>query len=123
MGIRFYIWATRFLTFVFLVAFVFVITYIDPEISGIWGKIIFYASFFLAVSGLLNLFLLFVRRKMMDEEMAAANAALSFRQGVLLAMLAIGLLILQSFRMLVWWDGLLVAAGIFLIELYFLSRN
>ena len=59
----------------------------------------------------------------MKDEMHIANVALSFRQGILLALLAVGLLILQSFRMLVWWDALLVVAGVFLIELYFLSKN
>jgi len=48
---------------------------------------------------------------------------LSLRQGMLLSLLACGLLFLQSFRILVWWDGLLLLAGIFLIELYFLNKN
>ncbi|MCX6763190.1 MAG: hypothetical protein NTZ97_00430 [Candidatus Moranbacteria bacterium] len=60
---------------------------------------------------------------MTTKDTAISNVSLSLRQGILLALLAVGLLALQSFRMLVWWDGLFLLAGIFLIELYFLSRN
>jgi hypothetical protein len=67
--------------------------------------------------------MLFIRRKTLGEEAAQSNAGLSLRQGILLAILVIALLVLQSFRMLVWWDGLLVLAGVILIELYFLSRG
>ena len=123
MDIRSYIWTSRFLTFVFLVVFGLVVTYINPETSGLQGKVFFYLSLFLFLAGLFNFFLLFFRKKMMDRETAELNARLSLRQGVLLALLVPGLLILQSFRMLVWWDGLILVAGIFLVELYFLSRN
>lgn len=97
--------------------------YVDPETTGIMGKILFYLILFFALSGIFNLFLLFLRKRITNGENAFANIGLSFRQGSLLAILAIGLLILQSFRMLVWWDGLLLLAGVFLVELYFLSRD
>ncbi len=60
---------------------------------------------------------------MTTSETAFYNVGLSFRQGVLLSMLCVGLLILQGLRMLVWWDGLLLVGGVFLIEFYFLSRT
>jgi hypothetical protein len=58
---------------------------------------------------------------MMRGELVGENIILSLRQGILLALLATSLLVLQGLRMLLWWDGLLIVAGIFLIELYFLS--
>jgi len=57
----------------------------------------------------------------MRGELVGENIILSLRQGILLALLATSLLVLQGLRMLLWWDGLLIVAGIFLIELYFLS--
>jgi len=33
------------------------------------------------------------------------------------------LLFLQQNRLLTWWDGALAVAGIFLVELYFLTRR
>ena len=101
---------------------VFIITQIDPEKN--WqSKMFFFAAFFFALCGVLNLFFLRLRRKNMREEMLGENIILSFRQSILLAILATGLLFLQSLRMLAWWDGMLVMAGIFLVELYFLSRE
>jgi len=75
------------------------------------------------LSGLFNLILLRLRKKITTSENAFAQVGLSFRQSTLLSLLAIGLLVMQSFRVLVWWDGLLFLAGIFLIELYFLSKE
>ena len=123
MTLRSYIWGMRLLTLISLSALGFVIFYVDPENSGMVGKIIFYFILFFSLSGFINLFLIFTRRKIMGSETALATIGLSFRQAILLSLLTIGLLILQSMRALVWWDGLLLVAGIFLVELYFLSRN
>lgn len=123
MSLKAYIWGTRFVIFASLTALGLVVFYLDPDSVGYSGLAIFYFILFFALSGIFNLFLLYIRRKTMKDEMHIANVALSFRQGILLALLAVGLLILQSFRMLVWWDALLVVAGVFLIELYFLSKN
>jgi len=75
------------------------------------------------LSGIFNLFLLRLRKKSVNAEAAHYIIGLSFRQGILLACFAIGLLILQSLRILIWWDGLLLLAGIFIIELYFVSKD
>lgn len=123
MTLKSYVWGIRFLTFISLSALGFVVFHVDPEKSGFFGKVIFYSVLFFFLSGTLNLFLIFTRRKIMGSEAALANMGLSFRQSILLSVLAIILLIFQSFRMLVWWDGLLAVAAVFLIELYFLSRN
>ena len=123
MTLRAYIWAMRLLFLVALGAFISLIVYADPETSGVAGKLAFYLTLGLVLSGCLSLVMLFVRRKTLGDSVAAQNTSLSLRQGMLLAILVITLLILQSFRMLVWWDGLLVVAGIFLVELYFLSKN
>lgn len=123
MTLKSYIWGMRLLTLISLSALGFVVFYVDPENSGIFGKIIFYFVLFFSLSGLINLFLIFTRRKIMGSETALATIGLSFRQAILLSLLTIALLILQSMRALVWWDGLLLVAGIFLVELYFLSRN
>jgi hypothetical protein len=123
MTLKAYIWGMRIITLLSLSAFGIVIAYIDPEKSGPMGITLFYlATFFLLSSGF-NLFLLFARKKLLGTELAAASVGLSFRQGILLSGIVLGILILQNFRILIWWDALLVIAGVFLIELYFLSRT
>ncbi len=117
-----YLWLVRIISLLAFSALGFVIMQIDPE-KNRQSEIFFYTAFFFSAWGILNLFFLRLRRKNMRGEMLGENIILSFRQSVLLAILATSLLLLQGLRMLVWWDGLLIVAGIFLIELYFLSRE
>jgi hypothetical protein len=123
MTLKSYLWGMRIIALVSLAALAVVVFCVDPDTSGTIGKSIFYFVLFFAFSGILNLFLIFSRRKIMGGETALATIGLSFRQSILLSLLVVGLMIFQSFRILVWWDGLLLAAGIFIIELYFLSRK
>ncbi|HRY82353.1 MAG TPA: hypothetical protein P5232_01415 [Candidatus Moranbacteria bacterium] len=123
MTLKAYIWGMRVITLFSLLALGAVIIFVDPEGSGAIGIFLFYLATFFVLSGIFNLFLLFVRRKLLGSELAAKNIELSFRQGMLIAIMILGIMILQSFRVLIWWDALLVVAGVFLIELYFLSRN
>ncbi|MFC1644483.1 hypothetical protein ACFL08_00475 [Patescibacteria group bacterium] len=105
-----------------LIVWLIVINSIDPVEAGSVGQVFFYLSFWLFLSGIFVLFLSWLRRVFMGEDIAFVCLGMSFRQGVLLAMICIGLLVMQSFGVLVWWDGFLLATGIFLVELYFLSR-
>jgi hypothetical protein len=123
MTLKSYIWGIRLVALVSLIVLGLVTFYVNPESQDIAGKVFFYLTLFFFLSGIFNLMMLKARERMMRDGGILENISLSFRQGVLLAMMAIGLLILQSLRALVWWDASLVVAGIFLIELYFLSRN
>lgn len=119
---RGYLWLVRIIGIIALSALVFIIMKMEPE-KDIWVKVFFYLAFFFSLSSVFNLFLLRLRRSLMRGELVGENIILSLRQGTLLALLATSLLVLQGLRMLLWWDGLLTVAGVFLIELYFLSGN
>ncbi len=123
MTLKSYVWWTRVIGLFSLSALTLVVIYINPGSFGLAGIALFYSVAFFALSAAFNLFLIFVRRKLIGGETAALSAGLSFRQGMLLAAAALGILALQNFRMLIWWDALLVIAGVFLIELFFLSRS
>lgn len=124
MTLRSYLWGMRIGVAVAFAAWVLVLRQIDPEKSGILGQTLFYASTFLFFAGVLILFFTWIRRKIgKNDESALVCIGVSFRQGILMALLIIGLLIFQQYRVLVWWDGALLVAGIFLIELYFLTRR
>lgn len=123
MTLRTYVWGILIITLFSFVALVGIIISIDPDKSGLAGRAIFFAVLLFFLSGALNLFLLWLRKKMLGKDSAAINIGLSLRQGFLLAVLAAGLLILQGMRLLVWWDGLLLVVAVFLVELYFLSRE
>lgn len=122
MTLKSYLWGMRIYTLFSIIGLGLVIYRIDPEKTGIYGQVLFFVVTFLALSGIFILFSTWMRRKASGNDLALAQLGMSFRQGILLALLIIGLLVLQKFRMLTWWDGLLVTGGIFLTELYFLSK-
>ncbi len=122
MTLRSYLWGIKIIAILSLSAWVFVVFKIDPEKSGLIGQILFFGSLFLAFSAIFTIFLIWIFGKIGREEAEFLHLGMSFRQGMLLAVLAIILLVMQNFRVLTWWDGLLAAVGVFLVELYFLSR-
>ena len=123
MTFKSYIWGMRIVTLFSVMALILVVIYVDPESAGFLGKAIFFLLLFLILNGLFNLFFIRLRKNMINRETGLPNVTMSFRQAMLLALFTVGLLIMQGFRVLIWWDGLLLLAGIFIIELYFLSRN
>ncbi len=112
----------RLSTLAALAALALVVYYVDPVRDGLLGQTLLYVSLFFSVTGMATLFLFWLRRKFSGNEIVFTNVGISFRQGMLVSLVVIIMFILQSFRLLVWWDGLLVAAGILLVELWFLSR-
>lgn len=87
------------------------------------GVGLFYVSTSIFLTGVFSLILFWIRRKAMtEEEFQSINVGVSFRQGLLLSIAVILILVMQSFRVLVWWDALLAVGTIMMIELYFLAR-
>jgi len=107
-----------------LAVWLLVVRQIDPDNAGAIGLLLFFASAFLFLAALLILLFTWLRRKIGgSEEIALAYLGVSFRQGILMALLVILLLMAQRYRILTWWDSLLTVAGILLIELYFLTKK
>ncbi len=96
---------------------------VDPYESGVLGQIYFFASFFVFLIAIFVNGFVHLRKKFLGEDVAVKTIGLSFRQGFLLSFLMVSLVGLNMGGFLVWWVGLLVIAGIFLIELFFLSRE
>jgi len=124
MTLKSYLWGIRISALMALVTWIIVIFNIDPEKSGLIGQALFFISAFLFFAGIAILFFTRIRRLATgNDECALSHLGISFRQGVLAALLIIGFLFLQQLRILTWWDGALLAAGILLVELYFLTRR
>ncbi len=122
MTVRSYLWGMRLSALAALLALGFVINYVDPYRDGILGQTLFYTSLFFSITGLATLFLFWIRRRWQVNEAVYQNVGLSFRQGMLVAFVVCAMFLLQSFRLLLWWDAGLVIAGALLIELWFLSK-
>ena len=124
MTLKSYLWGMRISWAIALAAWVLVFINIDPEKSGAPGWLLFYISMFLLLASTFVLLLTWIWRKSQkDEDEAMMYIGVSFRQGMLLSLLFIVLLLFQQYRVLTWWDGALSVAGVFLIELYFLTRS
>lgn len=123
MTLKSYLWGIRTVNLFSLIALAIVIYFIDPLSSGLVGISLFYLILFIVLSGIFNLILIWFRKMSLGQEVALSTLSLSFRQGILMAILMIILLIIQSQRILFWWSGLLSIAGVFLLELWLLSKE
>lgn len=123
MSLKAYIWSLVLSTLLALGAWLFVLFNIDPYESGVVGQVLFYFSFWIFLMGVWVNILVWLRVKFLGGEGAIDTMGLSFRQGFLLALLVIAIIILNALGYFTWWIGLLVTAGIFLVELYFLSKE
>lgn len=123
MKLRTYIIALVLSTALCVAAWIMTVENVDPERAGMFGLILFYASFFVSAVGIAALIGLYIRILFTNNEVLFAHIAPSFRQGMLLAACLTVLLFLQGSRLLTWWDGLLVVLIISLTEFYFHMRE
>lgn len=122
MTLKKYLLAIAISTVLCFVAFILVAIYIDPFNTGFVGFLSFYASLFFSVVGAFTLIGFYGRIWSSGNEVVYAHVAPSFRQAIFLAIIIIGSLILQSFRLLTWWDAILFVLSIVLLEFFFMSR-
>lgn len=104
-------------------SWVLILVYIDPEQSSAIGFLSFYVSLFFAMVGTLTIAGFYLRVWFTKNEVLFAHVVPSFRQAILLSIILVVALILQSFRLLTWWDGALLVGSVTLLEFYFMSRT
>jgi len=122
MTLQSYLWGLRIGTMISFVAFCAVIFLTDPLDIGNIAFILFYLTFFLAVSGLSILVLTWLWRKMAKEMLTLGEIGMAVRQGMLTGAFMTVLVGMQQMKILLWWDTLVVFGIVFLVELYFLIR-
>ena len=98
-----------------------VIYYIDPFKTGVIGLVLFYATLFFTLVGIFTVVGFKIRQRLLNNELIFSLIGLSFRQAIWLAIIIIGLLVMQGARILTWWDALLLTFSVVLLEAYFLS--
>jgi uncharacterized membrane protein YidH (DUF202 family) len=107
-----------------------ILVYFDPASAGSLIFILFYLSLFIASTGIFTLVGLAIRwfsqkrilRSRLPVNRASRHLEVSFRQGVLLAAILVIALILQSHRILAWWNLLVLVVAIGLIEWWLMKR-
>ncbi|MFC1640508.1 hypothetical protein ACFL2D_00505 [Patescibacteria group bacterium] len=104
-------------------AWILILFSVDPGASGFIGPLIFYISLFFAVVGSFTLVGFYLRVWFSRNEVIYQHATTSFRQGILLSVAFVGVLILQSFHFLTWWSILLFVLAVVILELFFVSQS
>lgn len=105
-----------------------ILIYFDPTVSGPLVFILFYLSLLITSTGIFTLIGLFIRRISQKRRFpllpsrAIRQLEVSFRQGLLLAVILVAALILQSQRILAWWH-LIVLVGLVGLAEWWLARR
>ena len=122
MTLQSYLWGLRISAVVGLVAFGAVIFLTDPTEIGNTAFILFYLTFFLAISSISILILTALYRKMAHDMFTLGEVGMAVRQGILSGLLAVIIMIMQQVNVLLWWSALIVVGMIVLVEMYFLTK-
>ena len=103
------------------VAWVLVLLLMNPVSGNILTYLFFYLTLALALIGTLSVGGYLFRAFIKHDELAYKHVNVASRQSVLLTVLVILTLVLQSFRVLMWWNLLLLVLATAFIELFFIS--
>jgi hypothetical protein len=103
---------------------VMILTMTDPTDARAVVLGIFYTALFLALTGTLSLAGFGMRIWLLKQHYFVSRQVLvSFRQAMLLALLAVTALILQSKSILSWWNALLILGAVTLLESFFITAK
>jgi hypothetical protein len=128
MTAKTFLWGMRLVAALASVSVVLLVLYTspyqnqNPDNTNPINIALLQTAIFFALGGIFSLFFFWLRRRASGNEILGAHLGVSFRQGLLLSLCIVLLLTLQSFRVLTWWDGLLAAGAVLMVELYFLAR-
>ena len=96
---------------------------LDPFTSTALAVPFFLAALFLALVGTLALLGFYFRVWFRKGEIYLQHISIALRQAIFLTIATEVALIFQILRILTWWDGILIAAAVSLVEIYFSSRD
>lgn len=117
MLVKSYIWGMGITVVLAFLAFLLVLFYFDPNTSGLTGIVLFFFTLTPALVGGTILGLYGLRRRRFEIEPMPA-LILSGRQGGIIGIILVSILLFQITDFIAWWNvGLLIALGVF-IEFY-----
>jgi len=105
------------------IAFVIVIFRLDPFGSTALAIPFFLAALFLGLTFTLTLAGFYGRVWFRKGEIYLQHISISLRQAVLITIAVEIALAFQILRILTWWDGVLIAGAVGLVEIYFSAKD
>ncbi len=106
-------WATWFM----------VISVINPLEADMIGFLLFYASLCISLTGTFALIGFVIRSFLVKDELTFQKVLISFRQGIFLSLLIIGMLLLQRVGLLTWYNAAFLILGLTIAEFFVISRK
>lgn len=100
-----------------------VVLLVNPHQAGFFGLFLFYASLTLALTGTFAVIGFFIRLFLLKQEMVFQKVVIAFRQAIFFALLFIGMLLLQSGRLLTWYNGAFLIMGLTMLEFFVISKR
>ncbi|TSC95680.1 MAG: Uncharacterized protein Athens101410_436 [Parcubacteria group bacterium Athens1014_10] len=122
MTLKKYLSLISLITLVCWVCFGVIIYNLDPEITNFYGFLLFYFGFFLALLGILSL-AGFIIRARFSKDLIFKQVIVCFRQAIWLSSLIIFFLVLQSLRLLRWWNITFFILFLAFLEFFFLIER
>lgn len=123
--LRLYLIGLLLISFIALSCLVAILVYVDPGSANWMVFFLFYLSLFIAVTGVFASFGWLTKRlsrKKVSKSLSFRYLEISVRQGVLISLVLVCVLILQSKRVLEWWHILFLLSLIGAAE-WWLSDN
>jgi len=106
-----------------------ILVYFSPQTSGAGVFSLFYLALLISAAGIFTLIGFFIRqisrkkRIPLPQGQIVRNLEVSFRQGFLLSIILVSVLILQSQRLLYWWDLAALVGLVGLAEWWLMKRQ
>ena len=123
MSLKKYLNLMSFLTIFCWLTWVAVLFFMNPKETGLMGFILFYFSLFLSIVGTGMLIGFVVRTRFFKKEPVFKQVETSFRQGIWLGFLIVGIFLLQGLDILRWWNSLFLLLFLMFLEFFFLSSR
>lgn len=103
-------------TIITFLAWGLVLWYFDPTLTGGVGLVSFYTTLIFWFCGVLTLIFYGLKKKVLGPTLT--NLLTSIRQGVSLGLVFVLILLLQNFRLLTWWNILILILAFIVVEVY-----
>lgn len=100
-----------------------VVTQVDPGTGGTSAFVYFFTSFFFALLGTIYLLGYLLQTRIIGRQTVLQSVRSSTRQALLFATLLTTSLALQGWRLLTWYNALILVALLTFIELLFITRE
>lgn len=124
MRLKNYLFLMIFSTLICWGAWLMVLFSVDPFQASFWNMAFFYLSLFLASAGSISIVGFLVRVYLFkSKEPYFRVVKKSFRHSLFFAALLIVALFLQSFRLLRWWNSIILILAFSFFEMSFLTEK